>query len=66
MTEMPPWTRNSEVNLAYQKVLTWKEPEHYEEIFDMVQLEYPEFPWGLLRGRSDGSVKWTDLKEGKI
>lgn len=54
MTEMPPWTRNSEVNLAYRRVLTWKEPEHYEEVFDMVQLKDPEFPWELLQERSDG------------
>lgn len=48
-TPIPPWAEDSRVNQAYQKLLTWKEPEHYEEIFDMVQLEQPEFPWELLR-----------------
>jgi Pyrimidine dimer DNA glycosylase len=49
MTPAPPWTENLEVNRAYQQVLTWKEPEYYEEIFDMVQLTQPEFPWDLLK-----------------
>lgn len=53
MTEMPPWTRNPAVNQAYRQVLTWKEPEHYEEIFDMVQLTEPEFPWELLEHKED-------------
>jgi hypothetical protein len=49
MTVFPSWTKNPEVNTAYQRVLTWKEPEHYEEVFDRVQLTDPEFPWELLK-----------------
>ena len=48
-TEHPPWVENPVVNRAYQRVLTWKDPEHYEEIFDLVQLTDPEFPWTLLK-----------------
>lgn len=49
MTEFPAWTKMSEVHMAYQRLLVWKQPEIYEEIFDFVQLKEPEFPWELLR-----------------
>jgi hypothetical protein len=53
MTEFPAWVKDPEVNHAYQQVLVWKEPEHYEEVFDMVQLREPTFPWELLKRKTD-------------
>lgn len=49
MTQFPPWTRMSEVHEAYKRLLVWKQPEIYEEVFDFVQITEPEFPWELLR-----------------
>lgn len=49
MTQFPAWTKMSEIHDAYKRVLVWKQPEIYEEIFDFVQLTEPEFPWELLQ-----------------
>lgn len=49
MTNHPAWTHHPEVNDAYRRILVWKEPEFYEEVFDLVQLKEPEFPWELLK-----------------
>lgn len=45
MTEFPPWVYDPVVQKAYRELLCYKEPEHYEEEFDMVALAVNSFPW---------------------
>lgn len=50
-TKFPPWVSDTAVNIAYQELLMWKDPDHYAGFFPYVMEPFiqPEFPWEALQ-----------------